>query len=79
MVSDVSTDVFDAIQDLYKKVYAPKWLYQGTFPTGTAEQEEKVEKPLSHYPHRCPKCGTAAYIGLSTIEHYLAELDKTCR
>lgn len=34
--------------------------------------------PDNRFPHRCPKCGDDAYVGLNQIEHMSKKQDTLC-
>lgn len=38
---------------------------------------EERETRLKQYPHKCPRCGGLAYIGLSEVDHY--DKSKDCK
>ncbi len=40
-------------------------------------RKKPEEKPDSRYPHKCPKCKQAAYIGFLQIEHQVE--NKECK
>lgn len=41
------------------------------FPEGQTDAEK------ARYPHKCPRCGGAAYIGLSEVDHF--DKSKDCK
>lgn len=51
---------------------------KGIMPWGECHEfESKTDAEKTRYPHKCPRCGGAAYIGLSEVDHY--DKSKECK
>lgn len=60
------------------KEWYRKPVVQGTFTIPPTAIEPKIFIKMDMFPHKCPRCGGACYIGINT-DHELAARNDTCK